>query len=386
MVLFSSRSLAYSFLIISVALWTVSCDQRDDPSPEEQMFEAVNYAKELGVDNEQAAERFETQQEAGDLERSLAEQEKDTFAGLWIEHKPQFRVVVQFTEQERAEEEKIKSYLPQEEELLAKSVDIRTAKFSLQQLVGAQQTALGATRNLKVPLDSGINIQENRVEIYVLDRAAFMSTLQGARVQLPQPVEVVQVKELSVPEVDIYGGVPLTTCTAGWPVRNAQGVLGITTAAHCGNTQRYKNVLLPFKAEKQSGSCDVQWHTAASYTVVPKFVGNGPANLRALKGTKPRSNQVVGGYVCKYGKTTNYTCGYITSKTVSLNYVTNSNATFIRVSRDNKQLSAGGDSGGPWFNGNIAYGVHSGGTSTSSVYMAIDYVPSCIGVNLLTQQ
>jgi hypothetical protein len=91
--------------------------------------------------------------------------------------------------------------------------------------------------------------------------------------------------------------------------------------------------------------------------------------------------------VCKNGKTTGYTCGNISSTTYSPSYVTNAAATFIRVHESsNGNLSEGGDSGGPWFLVNTAYGTHSGSPGANpndALYMAINYVSS-LGVSVLT--
>jgi hypothetical protein len=53
--------------------------------------------------------------------------------------------------------------------------------------------------------------------------------------------------------------------------------------------------------------------------------------------------------------------------------VNDPNSTFIRVEEVN---CAGGDSGGPWFFGNLAYGTHSGGNELGGtcIFMAINYL------------
>lgn len=84
--------------------------------------------------------------------------------------------------------------------------------------------------------------------------------------------------------------------------------------------------------------------------------------------------------------TTAYTCGYISSK----NFVYQGAATYIRV--DNtagyNDLSSGGDSGGPWFLSNTAYGIHVGAPTddpNDAVYMAVNYVDSSgLGITVMT--
>jgi hypothetical protein len=99
-----------------------------------------------------------------------------------------------------------------------------------------------------------------------------------------------------------------------------------------------------------------------------------------------RDNQVIGGFVCKYGWHSGYTCGYISSKWFSSAYPNNT-ATFIRVNNTAgfSNLSDGGDSGGPWFNGNTADGIHHAEPSddpNDAIYMAINYIND-LGVSVV---
>ncbi len=50
------------------------------------------------------------------------------------------------------------------------------------------------------PVNSGINVFENHVELYVTDPAQFDAALQEANIQLPDNVEVVPVGELGAPD------------------------------------------------------------------------------------------------------------------------------------------------------------------------------------------
>lgn len=50
-------------------------------------------------------------------------------------------------------------------------------------------------------------------------------------------------------------------------------------------------------------------------------------------------------------------------------------------------LSSGGDSGGPWFHLNNAYGIHVGeptGDPDDAFYMAVSFISPGLGVTLLT--
>jgi hypothetical protein len=88
----------------------------------------------------------------------------------------------------------------------------------------------------------------------------------------------------------------------------------------------------------------------------------------------------VGSSVCKYGHTTGYTCGTI--DTTSL--CNNGSCTYVRVSGGSVNLSEGGDSGGPWFFGNTAYGTHCIGMGNDAGYMPVDYINQGLGVSVYT--
>ena len=100
-----------------------------------------------------------------------------------------------------------------------------------------------------------------------------------------------------------------------------------------------------------------------------------------------RSNQSVGQYVCKYGKTTGYTCGYIESRFFRPNYIDNATPTFILVedTAGYSPLVEVGDSGAPVFNGSTAFGTISGKVDTGkAIYMAVNYIYSGLAVNVIT--
>ena len=59
--------------------------------------ETEMYAKRHGVTIDEARHRLKLQDVAGELDAELSIKEAETFAGLWIEHTPTFRVIVQFT-------------------------------------------------------------------------------------------------------------------------------------------------------------------------------------------------------------------------------------------------------------------------------------------------
>lgn len=363
----------YSVVFVVLAFSAVAQDSlRED---------ANSYAAAFGVDVDEAVRRLQLQQQIGNLDADLTVAEKGTFAGLWIQHEPEFRVIVQFTD--RGAEGRLKSRVAGGP--LASVVETRRARFSLDDLEKRQDTSGQRSRAAGVPFNSDINVFENRVELHVVDVEKLQARLAAAGERLPEGVLLKRVARLAQSEVAIVGGSPLSTCTAGFTVRNNySGELGISTAAHCGNTQAFQGVNLPFRAEDNNGDQDVQWHSACDIFEVTNQINSG-IGLRSIIGTRSRDQQAIGSLVCKYGMTTGRTCGTISSKSIDLG--ANHNATFIRVNNNPSwNLSEPGDSGGPWFTEDYAYGTHFGAPGddpNDSIYMAINYISS-LGVSVLT--
>ncbi len=150
--------------------------------------DAETMAHSLGISMEEALRRGQLQDTIGQLGAQLEAKEADTFAGLWIQQTPNYRVVVAFT---KDGEQSIRRYVANT--ALAGIVEVRQANVTLATLKNAQQNAIDLLRRLDLNIDSGINIQENRVEVYVTDRALFDATLQKANAQLPDHVTIITV-------------------------------------------------------------------------------------------------------------------------------------------------------------------------------------------------
>jgi PKD domain len=355
-------------------------------SPEEaRRHEASSYAAQVGVSADEAARRLELQPLAGELDAALAAEESAAFAGLFIDDKQQYRIVIRLTDKKA--EERVRARVAGS--ALEPFIEFRPAKFSLADLEKKQKDTREKTKKAGVEQNSDINIIDNKVELYVTDPGKLKAKLSANKEQLAEGVEIQQVAELGKPEVAIHGGVPLSNCTSGWNVRsNSSGEVGTTTAAHCrdnGADQYYQGVLLPFRALLKGGHHDIQWMSTCDLFETANTFQSGQG-LRYVTGTVHRNYQVVGQYVCKNGWTTGYKCGWIQTKNYDWGHGYHS--TYIRVDSRSpyNDLSLPGDSGGPWFVEDKAYGTHVGapaGDAYDSVYMAVNYI-SDLGVSVLT--
>lgn len=358
---------------ISLIFQNVNDQDTAIQGPEDSMRrDAEEYAKYFNVDIFEAIRRLELQDNIGDLNGNLGEMESETFAGLWIQHQPEFRVIVQFTKEG---EELIQPYI--ENTSLSDSVEIRLINTSLDNLEVDRVRTAQIVQSLGLDMFTGIDVKENRVNLYVLDPEQLAASLQEANYDLPANVKVIKVQQLLTPMTDIFGGLALTTCTSGFSVKNSSGTKGITTAGHCDNTQQYNGVNLPFQAGTVPGSdpYDIQWHTAPGFTV-RNLIFDGTYN-RYIYSVEWKNNQTVGEWVCKYGKNTGYACGPIEEIGI--------NGQNVRVNISVE----GGDSGGPWFWNNTAYGttmyraIFPDG-HIEAIYGPVDQIYNILGLTILT--
>lgn len=168
-------------------------------SPEETLHQdAQQYAADMGVSLDEALRRLQYQDDIGRLRAALAANERDTFAGLWVRHQPEYRIVVQFT---HAGEQTIRPYI--ENKPWASLVEVRTARATLSELESALDETVRAIDKLDFDVTSALTEKENRVEVYVTDRTWFEQELRKANIQLSMHVELVTVEGDSAKEIDI---------------------------------------------------------------------------------------------------------------------------------------------------------------------------------------
>jgi hypothetical protein len=152
------------------------------------LHDAQAYADEMGVSVAEALSRLEWQNSTaiGDLQNQLESREAATFAGLWLQHEPEYRVVVAFT---RDGTETIGRYVTADSPL-AQIIEVRPARYSYAQLLADQQTVMQILDTIKQPANVDVRVMENRVILDVTDRAALQTALAAANVNLPESVVI----------------------------------------------------------------------------------------------------------------------------------------------------------------------------------------------------
>ncbi len=239
-----------------------------------------------------------------------------------------------------------------------------------------------------------IREQENSVEILTENPDALIAKIEDAGLPLPDGVTV---GRLDVPfrkETSFYGGHRVRVsggrhCTSGFSVVDNWGNRGITTAGHCEPPVYWSeyeyphpsDIYLPTVAREEYGPRDIQWMTTDHAGVAINRIQDGMGG-RYIWNVKYRPYMYIGEVVCKYGIKTGYSCGVITSKDVALQHP-NDTPTYIETTNS----SVTGDSGGPYFFGNTAYGTHVGSYERNgehrTVFMASDYIENW-GLRIIT--
>lgn len=172
------------------------------PTPQIHL-DAQAYADDLGVSLDEAARRLNLQEAIGELGAALEANEVDTFAGLWIQHEPAYKVMVAFVGGDG--EEVIRPYL-QTYPQLADVLEIRTAEYTLAELEAAQREAFEIVEQLEpISIAGGVYVMENRVYLTVGNPDLFLQAVADAGYELPPMVFVEPIDPENIPESNAGG-------------------------------------------------------------------------------------------------------------------------------------------------------------------------------------
>ena len=156
---------------------------------------------------------------------------------------------------------------------------------------------------------------------------------------------------------------------------------GLSTAGHCPSPSTYTNVQLTREAKAESLNADVAWYDNPVVSWDATFWIGASPNV-PVYGRRYRNDMFINDQICRYGKNSGATCGYVTSKSYCPSYIPNCAYSFGVLT----PASQPGDSGGPIFFGNAAYGILSGSTgSNQTIFTFLDFLESRIGVRAKVQ-
>jgi hypothetical protein len=209
------------------------------------------------------------------------------------------------------------------------------------------------------------------------------------------PVRVV-VNELIESNMSVVGGGRVeglnvqtnrrNRCTSGFIVTNGE-IHAITTAAHCPDQLTYvdrdgnSSPTLPMIGSWGLGYRDVQINGSADSPDPLFYANRGAGSLRQVQTWRNVASTRAGEFVCHYGESSGYSCapveltdyappGDLCGGPCSPTWVTVKGPACIP-----------GDSGGPVFSGDVAFGIAKGinrddsGRCLFYYYMSTDYLP-----------
>jgi hypothetical protein len=356
--------------------------------------DAEQYAAQFAVTPDEALARLRAQQESVAATNAIAAEFANRLAGISISNAPAYRIIVLLTGNEPEAPRTVSGV----------QLIFRTgAKATHAQALAALRKHLIDLRtDLPNARGAGYDQRTGEIVLLVTKEDAERLGVDAIRARAEQvggvPVRVV-VNELDETNMSVDGGgrvegLNLVTnrrnlCTTAFVVTNGE-TNAIATAAHCPDELTYVDrdgttVNLPLIGSWGAGYQDVQINGSAN-SPDPFFYSNrGAGTLREVESWRNAASTRAGDFVCHYGESSGYSCA-----TVELtDYAPPGDLcggpcspTWITVRGPN---CIPGDSGGPVFSGDVAFGIAKGinrqdGRCLFYYYMSTDYLPSGWGL------
>ena len=304
--------------------------------------------RDLKLTASQAVTRLAKEDAAGAAAERLRTDLGAGFGGAWLAPDDQ-RLVVAITDPGMAARVRA---LGAEPRLVARS----------QQLLESVKTRLDRTAAPRSVFSWYVDVATNSVVVLAepsaLQAARRFVTASGAD---PTTVRIEGSSDRPVPDLDVRGGDGYTGCSIGFSVFG-----GFITAGHCGGVGPVVMTDRDEAPDRALGVVRGAVFPAADMGWVETYFGWNPRpwvnnydgiNLR-VAGSR---EALVNSSVCRSGKTTEFRCGTIQARNVTVDYP---QGRVTGLGKSNA-CSEPGDSGGSYLTGTMAQGVHSGGTSAS---------------------
>ena len=361
-------------------------------TPAEALAEdAAQYAAQFRVTLGEAQRRLKAQQASTAATDAIAREFADRLAGISIDNGAGYRIVVLLTGSEP---------VPDREAAGVPIVFRTGAKASHAEAVAAMRRHLiDVRRDLPGARGAGYDQRTGEVVLLVTPTDAEHFGVDAIRARAEEvsgvPVRIV-VNELIESNMSVVGGgrvegVNLLTnrrnrCTSGFVVTNGD-VHAITTAAHCPDQLTYidrdgnSSPTLPMIGSWGLGYRDVQINGSADSPDPLFYADRGAGSLRQVRTWRSVAGTRAGEFVCHYGESSGYSCapveltdyappGDLCGGPCSPTWVTVKGPACVP-----------GDSGGPVFSGDVAFGIAKGinrdesGRCLFYYYMSTDYLP-----------
>lgn len=350
-----------ALLLLSVALSSTTHAQTPlDPLTSLDVAMAAQHGIDLTTSHDIVSLTPEISMLAADLSKI------DGFTGLQLNWSPVPSLTVAMTAFGSTEAQAIISGFNIESRI---HVDLRIVRHSQAELQQLQTTLLGSLVAMKLPTSVGLraDLASNEVVVEVPavahDAVAAATQLVDSLVAVGQPVAI----ELEPGAGDaltttLDGGSSLSSgCTAGFTLKSGAS-RAILTAGHCGDAAVQQGVTLGTATNDTCPSpplggqqVDRQIHSIPAPNTATNLILVTGRPARAITSVISNAGFFNGQAVEKQGVTTGYTAGNV----VDVTYQTTLCGGLINMVRATN-ISDFGDSGGPEFNGQVAYGITAG--------------------------
>ncbi len=374
-------------LVFAGAASAQAVETREDALAED----AIQYASQFQVTPDEAVRRLKAQQESVAATDAIARELADRLAGISIEHRPDYRIVVLLTGPEPVAD-RTAAGVPVVFKTGAKATHAEAVAAMRRHLIDFRSELPGAR-------GAGYDQRTGEVVLLVTPADATKLGVDAIRALAEEisgvPVRVV-INELIELNMTVDGGglvegVSAITnrrsrCTSGFVVTNGE-INAITTAAHCPDQLTYvdrdgtTSPTLPMIGSWGLGYRDVQINGSANSPYPLFYADRGAGSLRSVETWRSVASTRAGDFVCHYGESSGYSCatveltdyappGELCGGPCSPTWVTVRGPSCIP-----------GDSGGPVFSGDVAFGIAKGINRTDSgqcefyYYMSTDYLP-----------
>jgi hypothetical protein len=356
----------------------------DEPEPlgvtEAELIDAQMFAELKGISLDEAKLQLSNDHAAGPIVDAARRIAGDRFAGAWIDRAP-WTLTIAVTGSEKfkgLEQLTVSASIPV-------NIDYGAVSSELELVAEAERLAKWAVSTGGI---DGVGVSP-RTGALMIDTNS--SAPAGIASKVPTAFPVIVSVSAEPAKSEYRGGVALTSCTAGFTVKSTSTTQrGIVTAGHCGNTQAY--ALTPtgtptysttYGGQLWGSTYDLQYHRVTSHTSTGVFYGPSATTPTTRVGS---GTAVLDQFLCHRGKVTGYSCGEVVSTSFAPTWANACNtstcsAVFVKVQHPALQ-GLPGDSGGPWFYGAAAYGIHMGGSVGWKVYSPIGKISS-LGLALL---
>ena len=353
--------------------------------------DAEQYAAQFGVTPAEALRRLRAQQDSVPITDAIAREFADRLAGISIEHSPEYRIVVLLTGTQ-AVADRSAAGVP---------IVFRTGAKAThaQALAALRRHLIDLTTDLPNARGAGYDQGAGEVVLLVTPEDAKRFGLDTIRDRAEKvggvPIRVV-LNNLTESNMSIDGGGRVegvntltkrrNLCTTAFVVTNGE-TNAITTAAHCPDQLTYidrdgNTTELPLIGSWGAAYQDVQINGSPD-SPEPLFYSNrGAGTRRRVVSWRNAASTRAGDFVCHYGESSGYSCAtveltdYAPPGELCAGFCS---PTWITVKGPN---CIPGDSGGPVFSGETAFGIAKGVNRAGSgqclfyYYMSTDYLPA----------